>query len=177
MAHPHHHHNQAGLSQANASHFNATAHNYDNVPAARELARRLAAAMLEAMNFDEDVTEAMDFACGTGTIPPPRSSLDERDDKSFSGLISRELAPFTKSLVGVDISAGMVDEYNHRVSNQGIPPEEMRAVCIELQGEEGELDGARFDVIVVGILALFNIISSVSSDHFVLSVCAGLSSL
>lgn len=68
------------------------------------------------------------------------------------GLISRQLAPEAKTLVGVDISQGMVDEYNHRVMNQGISTEEMRAVCVELKGEDGELDGARFDVIVVGII-------------------------
>lgn len=36
-----------------------------------------------------------------------------------------------------------------RVSNQGIPPEEMSAVCAELKGQEGELDGLKFDVVVV----------------------------
>ena len=44
-----------------------------------------------------------------------------------------------------------MDQYNTRVKNQGIPPEEMRAVCVELQGADGELDGAKFDVITVRI--------------------------
>ena len=43
----------------------------------------------------------------------------------------------------------MVDQFNKRVENQGIPPEEMQAVCVELKGEPGELDDERFDVIVV----------------------------
>lgn len=44
----------------------------------------------------------------------------------------------------------MVDQYNLRVSNQGIDPGEMRAVRIHLTGEgESELDGLRFDVIGV----------------------------
>jgi SAM-dependent methyltransferase len=51
--------------------------------------------------------------------------------------------------VGVDISEGMVNQYNYRVSNQGIAPDEMKAVCVELKGEEGELGDAKFDVIVV----------------------------
>ncbi|EGN96300.1 hypothetical protein SERLA73DRAFT_141641 [Serpula lacrymans var. lacrymans S7.3] len=42
----------------------------------------------------------------------------------------------------------MVDQYNQSVANQGLAPEEMKAVCVELKGEEGELDGAKFDVIV-----------------------------
>lgn len=43
----------------------------------------------------------------------------------------------------------MVDQYNLRVFNQGIPPEEMRAVCTELEGKDGELEGQKFDIIVV----------------------------
>jgi hypothetical protein len=43
----------------------------------------------------------------------------------------------------------MVDQYNRRVWNLGISPDEMKAVCVQLQGVEGELDNAKFDVIVV----------------------------
>lgn len=68
---------------------------------------------------------------------------------STLGLISKELAPYAKSIVGVDISQGVVDRYNLSVSNQGIPPEEMRAVCAELKGGDEELDGLKFDVITV----------------------------
>jgi SAM-dependent methyltransferase len=43
----------------------------------------------------------------------------------------------------------MVDQYNTRVSNQGIPREEMHAVCADLQGTADELDGGKFDLVVV----------------------------
>ena len=33
-----------------------------------------------------------------------------------------------KSIVGVDISQGAVDQYNAQASNQGLAPEEMKAV-------------------------------------------------
>lgn len=59
-----------------------------------------------------------------------------------------QLAPCCKSILGIDISQGMVDQYNTRVHNQGIPPEDMRARCIELEGEETELDGLKFDVVL-----------------------------
>lgn len=59
------------------------------------------------------------------------------------------LASRVKSILGVDISAGMVRQYNTRMANQGIPPEEMRAVCTELKGTIDELDGMKFDIIVV----------------------------
>lgn len=64
--------------------------------------------------------------------------------------MSRALAPYTKSIVGVDISEHMVNQYNKRVSDQGIPPEEMRAVAADLKGTEDELDGRKFDVVIVG---------------------------
>ena len=43
----------------------------------------------------------------------------------------------------------MVDQYNTRVSNQGIPGEEMHAVCADLQGTADELDGEKFDLVIV----------------------------
>lgn len=54
-----------------------------------------------------------------------------------------------KSIVGVDISQGAVDQYNAQASNQGLAPEEMKAVCAELKGVPGELGDAKFDLIVV----------------------------
>lgn len=63
--------------------------------------------------------------------------------------MSRELAPFVKTILGVDISDAMVKRYNQRVSEQGILPEEMRAVTIELKGAPDELNGQKFDVIIV----------------------------
>lgn len=45
----------------------------------------------------------------------------------------------------------MVDQYNKRANDQGVAPEEMKAVCTGLKGEEGELDGQKFDVIVVSL--------------------------
>ena len=70
-------------------------------------------------------------------------------------MISRELAPYAKSIVGVDISQIMVDHYNQKVSDQGILPEEMKAVCTELKGGEEELDGLKFDVITVSRSSTF----------------------
>ncbi|TFK45624.1 S-adenosyl-L-methionine-dependent methyltransferase [Heliocybe sulcata] len=131
-AHGHaHDHSHGGkdLADFNRDYFDENADKYDEMPGAIELTTKVANAMLKKFKFDEDSTVVMDYACGTG-------------------LISRILAPHSKKIVGVDISQGMVNRYNLRVSNQGIPPEEMQAVRLELKGEEGELDGTKFDVIV-----------------------------
>ena len=69
--------------------------------------------------------------------------------------------------MGVDISQGAVDVYNEGVSNQGLSPDEMRAVYAELEGEAGELDDLKFDVVAVSTVpnifnqSVANLLSSV----------------
>ncbi|KAJ6606223.1 S-adenosyl-L-methionine-dependent methyltransferase [Mycena vulgaris] len=93
----------------------------------------------------------MDYACGTG-------------------IVSRRLAPHCKTLLGVDISQGMVDQFNKGVESDGspyllvwgvslvstemrtgIPSDKMHAVRAELKGEEPELEGATFDVVLCSL--------------------------
>ncbi|KAG6819803.1 hypothetical protein H0H93_008498 [Arthromyces matolae] len=120
---------QDNFLEANKAHFDSVAHEFDNFPHAIERAKRSAAKMREVVDFDPDSTIVMEYACGTG-------------------LVSRELAPYAKRIVGIDISQGVVDQFNLRVHNQGIDREEMEAFCIELKGQEGELNDEKFDVIV-----------------------------
>ncbi|KAG1736891.1 S-adenosyl-L-methionine-dependent methyltransferase [Suillus paluster] len=126
---PHHvHEDQHNLTESNTKYFDEHAHQY-NDPETHELARRFGAAMINAYPFNEDSTLVLDYACGTG-------------------LISQELAAHAKCIVGVDISQSMVDRYNQSVANQGIPHEEMRAVCCDLTATSNQLDGMKFDVVV-----------------------------
>ncbi|KAK0455185.1 S-adenosyl-L-methionine-dependent methyltransferase [Desarmillaria tabescens] len=117
------------FTSANRDYFDKVADKHDDRPQSLKLAQRLAQSIQRAYPFNEESTTLLDFACG-------------------AGLMSRQLAPHCKSILGIDISQGMVDQYNTRVHNQGIPPEDMRALCIELKGEEGELDGSKFDVVL-----------------------------
>ncbi|KXN91974.1 hypothetical protein AN958_11034 [Leucoagaricus sp. SymC.cos] len=97
-----------------------------------ELARRAAQAFRQVYDFDEDKTVVMDFACGVG-------------------LLSQELISSSKSIVGIDISKRMVDEYNHRAENQGLSVNEMHALRVDILNPGHtvlqDLDGS-FDVIV-----------------------------
>jgi len=61
-------------------------------------------------------------------------------------LVSKQIIPYAKSILGVDISQGMVDLYNETGQKEGF--QGMRAVRADLKGEEGELDGQKFDVII-----------------------------
>ncbi|EKM56093.1 uncharacterized protein PHACADRAFT_122275 [Phanerochaete carnosa HHB-10118-sp] len=130
VGHNHNHNHTHDYAGENQKHYDATAQQYDARQDVQELARRLREAMIKTHPslFDEEHTTVMDYACGTGAL-------------------SRELSPYVKSILGVDISQGMVDQYNTRVSNQGISPEEMRAVCVEIKGNGDEFEGVKFDLI------------------------------
>lgn len=64
----------------------------------------------------------------------------------FIGTVSRALEKHGKFFVGVDISSGMVEAFNSGAEAAGFS-HKMKAECIDLQGKEGELGGAKFDVI------------------------------
>ncbi|EIW60962.1 S-adenosyl-L-methionine-dependent methyltransferase [Trametes versicolor FP-101664 SS1] len=127
---PTHEHHSHDFAEANKAFFDQHAHE-PHRPDALKLRHKTVAAMQRAHPalFDEDRTEVLDYACGVG-------------------LLSQALCPHVKSIVGVDISQASVDAYNAQASNQGLEPTEMRAVCAELTGAPGELDDAKFDVVV-----------------------------
>ncbi|KAF5317945.1 hypothetical protein D9619_012239 [Psilocybe cf. subviscida] len=129
--HQHAHQHEDKVVAANKEHYNK---HEENIPDPRwvELASMATALMRKQYEFKEEETALLDFAC-------------------HIGLTSRAIAPYTKLVVGVDISQTSVDLYNEAVKNQGIEPSEMRAVCTELKGVEGELDGLKFDVITCGM--------------------------
>ena len=83
----------------------------------------------------------------------------------FVGLISKELVPHVKTVLGVDISQGVVDMFSKRFTQQGLAPEAIHAIREELNGAEDELEGRKFDVIKLYIPpfcpALFDRVSSV----------------
>ena len=50
----------------------------------------------------------------------------------------------------------MVQRFNERADNQGIPSDEMKAVYAHLKGEPGELNDTKFDVIAVRVIAMLS---------------------
>lgn len=71
-----------------------------------------------------------------------------------TGLISRELTAHTKSILGVDISQGVVDFYNNRFASQGLPSEKVHAIVAELDPDSPqtipiELKDQKFDLVFV----------------------------
>ncbi|KAJ7585184.1 S-adenosyl-L-methionine-dependent methyltransferase [Mycena floridula] len=136
MNHHHHHHHHGPEVQdpatANKDHFNKTAHEYNDMPGAREAAKGVADAVLQLYPFDKNTTTLMDFACG-------------------GGLVSLALAPHAKSIVGVDISQGMLDQY---IKTNAAYAESISTVCtnlLENPEDPGELSGKKFDVILCSL--------------------------
>ncbi|EHL01022.1 putative Uncharacterized methyltransferase [Glarea lozoyensis 74030] len=58
----------------------------------------------------------------------PKRSVRLLDYACGTGLVSRALAPLITQSIGIDLSSGMAEQYNIVMSNQGIPPSQMRAV-------------------------------------------------
>ncbi|KAJ7684439.1 S-adenosyl-L-methionine-dependent methyltransferase [Mycena polygramma] len=129
MSDAHHHHD---FSSANQDFFDKHAHEVDHRPKVPEMAASICNALLEAYPFNKETTVVLDFACGTGVV-------------------ARRLAPHCKTVVGVDISQGMVDEFNKGAQNHGIPIAQMRAVRADLKGDEAELEGIKFDVVMCSL--------------------------
>ncbi|KAK2464119.1 hypothetical protein APHAL10511_003867 [Amanita phalloides] len=132
MSPPHsshtHHGHASDIAEANRQHFDNFASQVHQLPGIVELTQNCVREILKAYPFKEGETVAMDFACGTG-------------------LIARELVPHVKSILGVDISQGMLDEFERLTRDNNVLPEKMHAVRCDLEGKEGELDGTKFDVI------------------------------
>lgn len=129
--HPHGHVQDGHDYKAeNEKFFDKNAKEMDAREDVQDVAKRVGVALREAFPslFNKESTTVMDYACGTGHV-------------------SRVLFPYLKSILGVDISQGVVDLYNARAAEQGVS-ENMKAVRAELKGDGSELDGAKFDVIV-----------------------------
>ncbi|KAK0498979.1 S-adenosyl-L-methionine-dependent methyltransferase [Armillaria luteobubalina] len=129
--HHHHHHHGHGhdFAGANKEHYNKGSHTYDELPMVKEATEKEANYILShGWSFDPESTTVLNFACGTG-------------------LLEATLIAHCKSVQGVDISQGMVDQYNKRAETLGVTSK-MSAIAHELKGLPHELEGRKFDVVL-----------------------------
>ncbi len=100
-------------------------------------------------SFDPESTTVLNFACGTGTAILSSSSIIWLfHENILIGLLETTLIAHCKSIQGVDISQGMVDQYNKRAETLGVTSK-MSAIAYELKGLPEELEGRKFDVVLV----------------------------
>ncbi|KAI0031347.1 S-adenosyl-L-methionine-dependent methyltransferase, partial [Vararia minispora EC-137] len=129
-AHVHQHSHDHSYIQANVEHFDKMVDEYENIPGARELMTHIGATFRKTGVFSKEKTNVLDFACGIG-------------------MLSREIFPISKSIVGIDISPNSVKAYNHRAAELGAQPGEMGAVTLDILHDDlAVLGGAKFDVAV-----------------------------
>lgn len=115
---------------------------------------RVAKAILKNYPADKEKTILMDFACGNGQYT--LCCFKKTGVEIQVGAVSKELAPYVKSILGVDVSQRMVEQYNRILKEYG----NASAVCVELKGEEGELPDTRFDMVFVSIVPWMNLAMS-----------------
>lgn len=108
--HPHGHVQDGHDYKAeNEKFFDKNAKEMDAREDVQDVAKRVGVALREAFPslFNKESTTVMDYACGTGTL----LFVHDRDCRlTFfcEGHVSRVLFPYVKSILGVDISQGVV---------------------------------------------------------------------
>ncbi|KAG8938724.1 hypothetical protein FRC03_006983 [Tulasnella sp. 419] len=121
------------FQEINRKYFNQIAHTYDDIlPTMREHTAKIAQVMTEQVKLDPETTSVMDFACGTG-------------------LVSINLVPYVKEVIGVDISEAMVEKYNEKASLNEVSAKKMKAVLLDISKDKEGLGGKKFDAIIPAI--------------------------
>jgi tRNA1(Val) A37 N6-methylase TrmN6 len=78
------------------------------------------------------------------------------------GLVSRNLAQYVDRIIGVDISQGMVDEYNKNAEKAGLSGK-IKAIREDLTGNGTELEGTKFDIVAVRNPTLLSLMPALTS--------------
>ncbi|RSL62617.1 hypothetical protein CEP54_005610 [Fusarium duplospermum] len=119
--HTHHHHHgpphdtDMTLGEQNKAHFNNVAPAVFQWPWIVELCNQITRELRANIDWigieppSTRPTKILDYACG-------------------NGVASRALAPFVSSVRGIDISSGMVEQYNEMALKGGFSPEKVKAV-------------------------------------------------
>jgi len=119
-SHDHHSHSHGhshdDIHSANKQFFDKISTTYSHQSSHRAVIETITKAILSEPSLiplNESSTRLLDYACGPG-------------------LVSKALLAHVASIVGMDLSPGMVDEYNTAASNQGLGRSEMHAVVADL---------------------------------------------
>ncbi|EPE26500.1 S-adenosyl-L-methionine-dependent methyltransferase [Glarea lozoyensis ATCC 20868] len=139
VSHSHHHHghghghDHSHNEENNRSHWDQNAASYNT-----RFSKTIDQIILEIQSrtdwinveWSESPPSSPENASTTDTSQDlePKRSVRLLDYACGTGLVSRALAPLITQSIGIDLSSGMAEQYNIVMSNQGIPPSQMRAV-------------------------------------------------
>ncbi|KAH6710918.1 S-adenosyl-L-methionine-dependent methyltransferase [Leptodontidium sp. MPI-SDFR-AT-0119] len=154
--HTHKHHSHSHTTDQNHSHWNEAASTYNS-----KFAKTIQQIIDEIQKYHEwigvDWAEDSDSETEDSSASP-KKTVRLLDYACGTGLVSRALAPYVTQSIGVDLTEGMVKEYNTSARNQGIPETEMVAVQGNLidankpnPPELAEKQFYNFDIAAVGL--------------------------
>lgn len=135
---------QASLTEANRKAFDAFAETYNAHPWQQRLAKQILEVLQSRKEWfgvrwseqgKERNVKLLDYACGTGAA-------------------SIALKPFVTQILGMDLSAGMVQRYNEAMNELGLSHEQAHAVVRNLASDStasDDDDAELFDAAVVSL--------------------------
>lgn len=102
---------------------------------------------------DSRPVKLLDYACGSGIASTvSKACLYPCPLEMHLLILAKALAPYVSTLRGIDISEGMVEQYNAAAQRQGLSEKQMRGVRGDLLADSTELnepDLFGFDVAVM----------------------------
>lgn len=114
---------------------------------------RSAAAILAAVPLNKDSSSALEFASGTGLrflfLAP---NLEYSIECMILGLVAKDILPYVKDLVGIDISAALVERCNQRFKEEGAG-EGSYAIAANIERDDGVLADRKFDLVYVSAIS------------------------
>jgi SAM-dependent methyltransferase len=150
----------ADAKAQNIAHFKELANKYDN-EATRTAARAIGTKILQFRGEEAAVQEFGEEDFEDNGVDIPRVNVNVWNSESTrvldfacgTGLVSEVLAPYTKQLVGVDISPEMIEVFNTKVYNHGVPKEEMEGLVVDITepGTSDDLKLHNFDAAVASL--------------------------
>ncbi|KAF8848660.1 methyltransferase-like protein [Acephala macrosclerotiorum] len=115
----------ASNTEKNQSHWNEAASTY-NTKFSKTIQQIISEIQKRkdwiGVDWAEDIPDTEDAAASI-----PKKTVRLLDYACGTGLVSRALAPYVTQCIGIDLTEGMVKEYNISALNQGIPETEMAA--------------------------------------------------
>ncbi|POR35305.1 Putative methyltransferase, partial [Tolypocladium paradoxum] len=85
---------------------------------------------------------------------PNGAGLKVLDYACGGGIVSMALAPFASVLRGIDISGGMVEQYNDTARRLGLSPEQMHGVRGDLLNDAEAVDGPELTGFHVAVMSM-----------------------
>ncbi len=144
--HPHHHHHHTAV-QANRDFFDGDGRKIMSSDDALNAGLSAAEAVREAIQLGPDL-ELLDFACGPGKLLLRFFALHPLIVHLILGNVSKHLASHCKSILGLDISQALVDDFNANAATLGLS-DKMTAKCVDITEHPEALEDKTFDLIFV----------------------------